>query len=178
MRITGGNARGRVIPPPLGKEIRPTASKTRQALFNILSDKVADANFLEIFAGTGLIGMEALSRGAASLTAIEHSRKFANNIRESARSLGYEVNVLACDFRSGLKSISKQKFDIVFADPPYKTDYSHIILGLLDELDLLNEDAIVVIEHMKGTELQDDQLPLKRVDVRHYGLATLSFFAK
>jgi 16S rRNA (guanine966-N2)-methyltransferase len=178
MRITGGKAKGRTISSPLGKDVRPTASKTRQALFNILSDRVDNARFLEIFAGTGLIGLEALSRGAASLTAIEHNRKLATSVRDTVHRLGYQANVLACDFRAGLKAIHGQKFDIVFADPPYRTEYGSVVLNQLIELDLLSESAIVIIEHMKSTALQGDQLRLKKIDFRQYGLSALSFFTK
>lgn len=179
MRITGGKARGRVIPSPLGgKDVRPTASKTRQALFNILSDKVSNANFLEIFAGTGLVGLEALSRGASTLTAIEHNRKLAANIRDTAHNLGFEANVLACDFRAGLKAVSGQRFDIIFADPPYRTEHSSAVLSLVEELDLLNQSAVIVIEHMKNVVLPEEQVLLKKIDVRQYGLSTLSFFSK
>ncbi len=178
MRITGGKAKGRAISSPLGKDVRPTGSKTRQALFNILSNKVDNASFLEIFAGTGLIGLEALSRGAASLTAIEHNRQLATNIRDTVHKLGYQANVLACDFRAGLKAMHGQRFDIIFADPPYRTDYASVVLNQLVELDLLSESAIIIIEHMKSTAVQGDQLRLKKIDFRQYGLSALSFFAQ
>ncbi len=178
MRITGGQARGRVIRSPASADVRPTASKTRQALFNILSDKVDSANFLEIFAGSGLIGLEALSRGAASLTAIEHNRKLASNIRDITHKMGYQANVLACDFRSGIKAIAGKKFDIVFADPPYKTDYAQIVLTQFDQSDLLETNAIIVIEHAKDTCLDQKLLSLEKCDFRKYGLSALSFYVR
>ena len=82
MRITGGEVKGRVIASPPGLSVRPTASKIRQALFNILGDKIVDAHFLDIFAGSGLVGLEALSRGAQSLTGIEEHKKMARSIEQ------------------------------------------------------------------------------------------------
>lgn len=177
IRITGGEARGRGIPSPKSKAVRPTASKMRQALFNILSVKLHDAEFLDIFAGTGLIGIEALSRGASRLTAIEHNKSLASNIGEAITKLGYQAKVFAQDFRQGLANLEPQKFDIIFADPPYKTNFGQNVLALIKKYDLLKEDGIIVIEHLSNSRLDCSEVPFKQIDYRQYGQSAFSFFS-
>ena len=176
IRITGGKARGRPVPSPPGKGTRPTASKMRQALFNILGPRTAGSSFLDIFAGTGLIGLEALSRGAASLTAIEQNRSLAANIKLGARQLGYEVEVMNADFRRGLPNLAGRKFDIVFADPPYEANFEQEILALVVKNDLLEPNGILVIEHLNQHKIDCEGLPLKQVNRKQYGQSAFSFY--
>src|SRR5579885_1525759 len=127
LRVTGGTARGRAIESPPGRDVRPTSSKIRQALFNILQSRLSpgfsegDYHFLDLFAGTGMMGIEALSRGASELIAVEADRKLAQNIIQSLEKLGLEGEVIAGDVRETLDKLPAYYFDVIFADPPYKT---------------------------------------------------------
>src|SRR5262249_16481896 len=116
MIITGGQARGRRIASPEGLAVRPTASKIRQALFNILGVRIKKAHFLDIFAGTGMMGLEALSRGAAELTVVEESRKMVRAIEASLLRLGYEsqAQIYTADFRQLLPTLTPHQFDVIF----------------------------------------------------------------
>ncbi|PWT98454.1 MAG: 16S rRNA (guanine(966)-N(2))-methyltransferase RsmD [Candidatus Melainabacteria bacterium] len=176
IRITGGEARGRPVPSPSGKGVRPTASKMRQALFNILGSRTAQASFLDIFAGTGLIGLEALSRGAASLTAIEQNKLLAANIKVSAQQLGYKVEVVSGDFRRALSRLAGRKFDIIFADPPYEAKLEREILVALVNNNILQENGVLIIEHLSQCAIDCEGLPLRQVDRREYGQSAFTFY--
>lgn len=178
LRITGGDARGRSITSPSGYNVRPTSSKIRQALFNILASRIPGARFLDLFGGTGLMGIEALSRGAAELTTIEIERKLAANISNSLQKLKFEAEVIIGDVRERLDDLKGGKFDIIFADPPYKSPLAKSVLHLVDRYDLLSDDGILVIEHAREMELPLEKIALRLTGRREYGQTCLSFFTK
>lgn len=176
MRITGGEARGRSIASPQGREARPTASKIRQAFFNILSKKVSGARFLDLCAGTGLMGIEALSRGAKSLVAVEESRKLVKNIEANLKMLGYEGEVVCGDVRKVLHFLKGEKFDIIFVDPPYQSQLVPSILTGIHRFQLLAESGVVAIEHAQGLVFPDETYELVICDYREYGQSAITFF--
>jgi 16S rRNA (guanine(966)-N(2))-methyltransferase RsmD len=156
--------------------VRPTASKVRQALFNILGSRIEGARFLDIFAGSGLIGMEALSRGAQSLTAVEENKKMARAIEMNLRNLSLNGKIYSADFRTMLPKLPAKSFDIIFADPPYKTPFGRLVLEMLDQLELLSESGLLVIEHLHDYALPDNLSALEALDKRRYGETALSFY--
>jgi 16S rRNA (guanine966-N2)-methyltransferase len=178
MIITGGEARGRRIASPDNLEVRPTSSKIRQAFFNILGARIQDARFLDIFAGSGLIGFEALSRGAQSLVAIEESKRMVAAIRKSAKILGFEnaAEVLQGDFRRAIEWLPQGGFDIAYADPPYKSPFPSSVVHLFDRNQILTPGGILAIEHAKGYQFPEDLISIKFIDSRSYGQTGLSFF--
>ncbi|HEY9787496.1 MAG TPA: 16S rRNA (guanine(966)-N(2))-methyltransferase RsmD [Candidatus Obscuribacterales bacterium] len=178
MRITGGNARGRSIASPQGPGVRPTGAKVRQAVFNILGARTNGARFLDICAGTGLIGLEALSRGAKSLIAVEENRQMVKAIQASLKKLGYEAEVIAGDLRQVLPVLEGQQFDIIFADPPYGSPLTNSILTSVDKYSLLAEAGVFIIEHARNQALPDETERLLKSDVRHYGQTSLTFFVR
>ncbi len=178
MKITGGDARGRSIASPNGLAVRPTASKIRQAFFNILGKKILHARFLDVFAGSGLIGLEALSRGAASSVFVEESRRMTRAIEASLSLLGFEAEVITADFRRTLAKLEHRHFDIIFADPPYQTPFAEQIVELVGRFDLLEDDGFLVVEHLRGRQLPVELGSLQKFDQRFYGQTALSFFAR
>jgi 16S rRNA (guanine(966)-N(2))-methyltransferase RsmD len=178
MKITGGEAKGRNIVLPPGKDVRPTASKMRQALFNIIARRVEGSSFLDVFAGSGLMGMEALSRGASSLVQIEQNKQMAQAIQKSAELLGYRSEVLSLDFRQAFKLLSGRKFDIIFADPPYKTNFAQSVLHGVNHQALLEPDGILIIEHLFQTEFDLTEYELEFVERRKYGQSAFSFWCR
>lgn len=179
MKITGGQARGRVIPSPAGLDVRPTGSKIRQALFNIVGpERIAGARFLDLFAGSGLIGLEALSRGAASLVSVEENKAMARAIEASLKHLGYEGEVIASDFRRALPVLGEDEFDIVFADPPYKSQVHESVLTLLARYKNVRQDGLIIVEHMKGYCLSDLVGCIERTSTREYGQTGLTFYKR
>ncbi|MBS1955406.1 MAG: 16S rRNA (guanine(966)-N(2))-methyltransferase RsmD [Cyanobacteria bacterium SZAS-4] len=176
MRITGGEARGRLVPSPEGLAVRPTASKIRQAFFNILQGKVGQCDFLDVFAGTGLMGLEALSRGANSLVSIEAERRMARALEDSLKALGFDGEVICGDYRHILSTLPPLKFDIVFADPPYKTNYPNGVVEMVELHDLLKSEGILAIEHKRDFRFDQPKGSLKVYDRRQYGQTAISFF--
>lgn len=176
MRITGGCARGRVILGPQGLEARPTASKIRQAFFNILRNKVPDARFLDLFAGTGLMGLEALSRGASTLTAVEESRKLARAIEADIKRLGFEGEVICADVRRVMPILEPSQFDIIYADPPYQGRLSMDVLSGIAGHNLLSPHGVLAIEHARSEVLPEREKSLLLFDQRDYGQTTVTFY--
>ncbi|CAN5443782.1 16S rRNA (guanine(966)-N(2))-methyltransferase RsmD [soil metagenome] len=176
MRITGGEARGRLIPSPEGLAVRPTAAKIRQAFFNILQGKVGQSDFLDVFAGTGLMGLEALSRGANSLVSVEAERRMARSLEDSLKMLGFDGEVICGDYRHILSTLPPLKFDIVYADPPYKTNYPNGVVEMVELHDLLKPDGVLAIEHKRDFRFDQTKGALTFYDRRQYGQTAISFF--
>jgi len=176
MIITGGEARGRRIASPEGLAVRPTASKIRQAFFNILGRRLAGGHFLDVFAGSGLMGLEALSRGAADLVAIEESGKLVTAIESSLKMLGSEAEIIRGDFRRVLPTLSRWTFDVAYADPPYKSPFAATVLRIIDDNCVIKKDGILAIEHAKGFKFPDDLKALRFTECRLYGQTGISFF--
>ncbi len=148
MRVTGGSAKGRKLKVPAGSRVRPTSDKVKQALFNILGDRVHNAQFLDLFGGTGGIGIEALSRGAAQVFLVDDSRESLETIRHNLEQAGLgDAQVVASRAESFLKKTTDQ-FDIIFLDPPYSQEQEPL-LQLVSGSGVLKQDSIVVFEHFK-----------------------------
>jgi len=178
LRITGGSARGRSVESPVSGEVRPTGAKVRQALFNILAFRLNEARVLDICAGTGLIGVEALSRGAGSLISVEENRTLAKAIEATLKKLKLDGEVICGDFRRVLPILEPKTFDIIFADPPYKSPYIKDIPLSVEKYDLLSEGGLLVIEHLKGFKFPEDCAELSLTSTRNYGQTSLSFFSR
>ena len=120
MRIVAGTARGHKLFSPEGMDVRPTTDKVKESLFNIIQFDVEGRRVLDLFAGTGQLGIEALSRGAAECTFIDSARDSIRLVQENLRRCGLTARVLQCDALGFLKT--REKFDLIFLDPPYATD--------------------------------------------------------
>ena len=182
MRISGGEARGRRIGFPRGRRIRPTAERVKESLFAILPP-VKDRSFLDLFAGSGCVGMEALSRGARFAAFVEKDARLTEAIRANLILLGFSgrTEVLTADAQRGLGRLAGrgEGFDILFADPPYDEGYLSETLRWLEKEDILAEGGIIVIQH-SVREAFDPSIPriLELADQRRYGDTVLSFLIK
>lgn len=149
MRIISGSARGRVLKSPKGMLTRPTLDRTRESLFNILesSGGLRGAAVLDIFAGTGALGLEALSRGAASAVFIDHYTQ--QLIRQNAALCGFAdcVEVLRLNSAKALARLQGRKFDYIFADPPYNKNLVNDTIALIGEYDLLAPGGLILMEY-------------------------------
>jgi 16S rRNA (guanine966-N2)-methyltransferase len=172
MRIVGGLNKGRRI--KISKRgIRPTKGIVREAIFNVIGVKVQRAYVLYIFAGSGALGLEAISRGARSCAFIEKKPKILlQNIKNL--SLNSETKVMAKDFRIWLKKIACEKFDIIFLDPPYNKNYVGKTIKLISQHKLLKDKGIIVAEHHPEEKfiLPEDLSILKR---KRYGETAVTF---
>jgi 16S rRNA (guanine966-N2)-methyltransferase len=151
-RIIGGEAKGRRLDAPRGSATRPTASRVKQTLFDLLAPRLSGCRFLDLFAGSGAVGLEALSRGAAEVVLVENDRRAVKLIRRNAERLGPlgpHVNVRPVHFGQALTALARERrrFEVVFLDPPYESDLYEPALEQLDRLGLLADEATVAVEH-------------------------------
>jgi 16S rRNA (guanine966-N2)-methyltransferase len=187
MRVIAGTYRSRILKSLKGLALRPTSDRLRETLFNVLGLNVSGARFLDLFAGTGAIGIEALSRGAAEVVFIENHPPAATLIRRNLDSLGVRsgATVLAVDAHRGLEALTSRKkevepgFDYVFLDPPYGAaeDYARV-LRFLGSADLIVSGGIVIAEHRRNFDLPETAGVLRRVRVLKQGDAALSFYRR
>ena len=183
MRLTGGLDRGRRLKAPRGLRTRPTAAKIREAIFNILGPPPEGA-VLDLFAGTGALGMEALSRGAHRAVFVERDRNALAALRQNLRELGFadKSTVIATDVRTGIRRLTasmtadeSDRFSWVFMDPPY-VEETESILGELSQKVLLTGCAVVIVEHDKRHRPPASVNGLFLTDRREYGETELSFY--
>ncbi|MGH9752908.1 MAG: 16S rRNA (guanine(966)-N(2))-methyltransferase RsmD, partial [Blastocatellia bacterium] len=158
MRVIAGIYKGRRLKTFEGLSVRPTSDRLRETLFNILTPRIEGARFADICAGSGAIGIEALSRGALHITFIESSLKAARIISENLRNCGVsweDYKVINRDVIRALKHLATEKtqFDIIYFDPPYNSDIYTPVMWLIAKHDLLAEDGVVIVEHRRQAPL-------------------------
>ena len=176
IRITGGKNRSRQLFTPTNGLTKPTMDKVRAAVFNALSEDVANKRVLDLFSGSGSYGFEALSRGALTVTFVDNQKEAIATIKKNTSLLKEDnVNILFEDAISFLKNKEKQ-YDIVFVDPPYKLEIYQEVLSLLDINEYLSEHAIVVLESDKELDINVDSF--KKVKQYNYGLAKIYILRK
>ena len=192
MRITGGIHRGRVLKAPPGRDVRPASDMIRQAIFNILGARIVDAAVLDLFAGTGSLGLESLSRGASRATFVERDRRVAEFIRLNAAEIGLagSVQVLSFDLLKGAGPARRSlgegggPFDVVFVAPPYPLMLAvepHSGVGALVESlftgAVVKPDGTVILQHDRTTPVVEVWPHARITDERTYGKSMLTFFA-
>lgn len=175
MRIIGGKLKGKVILPPSGYKARPTTDFAKEGLFNILDNEyeLEDLKVLDLFGGTGSIAFEFASRGAARVYCVEMARENASFIKTEAARLGLSNVTMVRDNVFDFLPICREKFDIIFADPPYALEGLESIPDLIFSLDLLHIGCYFILEH--GDEHSFAGHP-HFVKERHYGRVHFSFF--
>jgi 16S rRNA (guanine966-N2)-methyltransferase len=177
-KISGGSLGSRKLKSPKGTNVRPTPGRVKESLFSILMHRVESANVLDLFAGTGAIGFEAASRGAARVVEVEAHRETATAIEESVRELEIDdrVTVVGAPAERALYRI-EGPFDIVYMDPPYANDVPLQLFRLLLERELLAPGAVVIYEHAAKRILPD--IPGYRSTREEvYGDVALAFFER
>lgn len=155
MRVIAGSARHLPLKSVAGNATRPTSDKIKETLFNILNPRLYDARFLDLFAGTGGIGIEALSRGASFAVFVDNARAAAGCIQENLEFTKFEEQSLVYkqDVISALRSLEKlEPFDIVFMDPPYGKDLELQVLSYLKRSSVISDNTLVIVEANKHTD--------------------------
>ena len=176
MRIISGKHRGRRLSPVKNLKARPTTDRAKESLFNILNNLVdfEDITVLDLFGGTGGISYEFASRGCENLTIIEKDYNHIKYINKVSNELDFDLNIIKGDVFKYLKNTA-QKFDVIFADPPFDMDGIENIPQLIFEKELLKEDGFLILEHSDLFEFKNE---LKPNNTRHYGKVCFSFFDK
>ncbi|QOR36179.1 16S rRNA (guanine(966)-N(2))-methyltransferase RsmD [Clostridium sp. 'deep sea'] len=174
MRIIGGKAKGHGLAMVKSKGTRPTSDRVKESMFNILHNDLTGFKVLDLFAGVGNIGLESLSRGAASVTFVDMSQECIKIIKrnlEHTKLNNGKIKIIKSDFKKVLKN-STEQYDFIFLDPPYATNYAGIALELIRSYNLLANEGIVVVEHDKHTTFNNWE-PYRQ---KKYGQTYLSFF--
>ena len=176
MRVITGKARGRKLREPKGMDIRPTTDMVKEAVFNILQFELEGARVLDLFAGTGQLGIEALSRGAAEAVFVDGSSAAVKIVRENLKLCGFEARVLQGDAIGYLPSLGR--FDVVFLDPPYDSGLLEKALELIQNVDILNDGGIIVCESRREKALPEAVAPYRKDLSRRYGKVCLTVYRK
>jgi len=186
VRITGGSARGRKLTSPRAGQIRPTCDRVREALFNLIGQRIANSRVLDLFAGTGAIGIEALSRGAASVLFVDQSPEAGRLIETNLRACIVRPHAAfaALNLATTLHlhplqaaAAAAGRFDLAIMDPPYQKNLAQRVLAMVEEADILAEDGLIVVEEHRSATLPASVASLALIDHRRYGETGLWFFA-
>lgn len=175
MRIDAGKFKGRKLIDNKYKHIRPTTDIVRQALFVKLQFFIAGKNVLDLFSGTGAMGIEAFSRGANDVVFVDSNFKSVSLTKENLKNLGLNLRVFKSDALVFLEKC-QEKFDLIIVDPPYKSGLYDDVLNKIFEKDLLTEDGIVVCEHSKEEKITSENFKIS--DEKKYGETVLTYFVK
>ena len=175
MRIIAGKHRGRVLKEFKGRDIRPTSDRAKEAVFNILQTEIAGSKFLDLYAGTGNMGLEALSRGAEKVVMVDSSKESVAIQKFNLEMIRENAEIVCADALTFVSS-TREKFDIIFLDPPYDVDATPVLEGIAKN-SLLSDGGIVIYEHSENFKVGEiDGLELK--DTRKYGVAHFEFYGE
>ena len=176
MRVITGTARGRKLQEPSGMDIRPTADVVKEAVFNIIQFDIEGRRVLDLFAGTGQLGIEALSRGAAECVFVDESRDALKIVSENLSRCKLEGRVMQSDGPGYLERGGK--FDIIFLDPPYDTTLLDKCLEIVQNVDILTDGGIIVCESRREKVLPELKAPFARIIDRNYDKIKITVYKK
>lgn len=180
MRVISGKVRGLKLNTPKNEDVRPTTDRVKESLFNMISPYIMDSNVLDLFAGTGSLGIECLSRGAQRCVFVDVSKESISIIKSNITKARVENEsiVLNLDFKDAISKlkVQKNKFDVIFMDPPYYKNMFIDALEKIDNADLLEEEGIIVIEHDSKENFPEKIERLEKHKVKKYGNTTLTFY--
>jgi 16S rRNA (guanine966-N2)-methyltransferase len=186
MRIIAGSLRSRTLVAPPGLATRPTSDRLRETLFNVLAPRIEGAAFLDLYAGSGAVGMEALSRGAARVEFVERApaalKVLRGNLEKLGLTVGFRIHTasVGATLRRAAETSKREQYDVLFLDPPYDAAEEYATtLGLLGgyAAGLLAEGALVIAEHRRKERLEARYGSLARIRLLEQGDAALSFYA-
>ena len=179
MRVISGSARGRRLKELPGMDTRPTTDQVKESIFNIIQFDIEGRNVLDLFAGTGQMGIEALSRGAAHATFVDLAPAAAKIVRENVELTRFTdvSKVVQSDWR-GFLSSCREKFDLIFLDPPYHTDMLESAMQTIAAIDILSEHGIMVCESPLDKELPELAAPYEKGKEYRYGKIKITLYRR
>ena len=179
MRIISGKARGTKLYTLEGTNTRPTLDRVKESIFNIIQNEIEDATVLDLFAGSGAIGLECLSRGAKKAVLCDNSKEAIQIIKRNIEKTHMEecAKIINTDFETCLEKLKNEQFDIIYIDPPYATDYIFKSLKKIKEIGIVKKESIIIIETDDEQRILKEigNIEIKIVDKRKYGRATIIF---
>ncbi len=180
MRIIAGKFKGRTLITMKDRSIRPTTDRVKESIFNLIQGVIEDAKVLDLFAGSGALGIEALSRGAESVTFVDRSNDSIETVNTNLKKVSGKVNVLRKDYLNAIDYFSarNEKFDIIFLDPPYKQGLDKSALLKIEESGILSNDGIVIVERAREDAELTLEGDLRCINKRDYGSVTVMIYQK
>ena len=178
MRIISGKARGTKLETLDGTNTRPTLDRVKEAVFNIIQDEIEDAVVLDLFSGSGALALESISRGAAFAYSCDISKKAIEIIKKNITKTHFEnkVKVINKDYKKALEELKNTKFDMIFLDPPYDTDYGINAIKMITEYEMLEQDGTIVFEtDNEDKYIKEIEKYINIRDIRKYGRVSLIF---
>ena len=176
MRVITGTARGRKLKEPVGMDIRPTTDSVKEAIFNTIQFDIEGRRVLDLFAGTGQLGIEALSRGAAEAVFIDKDREAVKIVKENLKACGLRAAVRQEDALSALRR--EEKFDLIFVDPPYDAGLYGQVLESIKTVDKLTDGGIIICEARSTEPLPDLAAPYGKRKEYRYGKVKIAVYTK
>lgn len=174
MRVISGTKRGKKLREPDNYDIRPTTDMVKESLFNIIQFDIEGRRVLDLFAGTGQLGIECLSRGAAEVTFVDQSREAVAIVKENLKSCGFEARVVQSDSIAFLGR--GEKFDVILIDPPYATNLVAKALEIINSVDILTEGGIIMCESGREKPMPDMNMPYFKCKEYTYGKVKLTTY--
>lgn len=171
MRVNAGKYKGMVLKSPTSDNVRPTGDKVRQAMFTKLQFFIPEKKVLDLFAGSGAMGIEALSRGASKVVFVDKDKRSISLIKQNTARLVEPYIIKNCDYTVALNTLT-EKFDLIFIDPPYASGFYNNALALIKSNNLLNDGGIIVCEHDITTKIESD---FNVIDEKKYGSVMLTY---
>ena len=176
MRVITGTARGRRLKTPENYDIRPTTDNVKESVFNIIQFDIEGRRVLDLFAGTGQLGIECLSRGAAEAVFIDENTAAVKIVKENLKTCGFTAAVLQQDALSYLRHCGR--FDLVFVDPPYDSGLYESVLETINSVDILSNGGIIICESRREKTLPDMRVPYRKKKEHNYGRVKLTVYIK
>lgn len=178
MRIISGKFRGTIIPSPKQEVVKPTLDRVKENIFNILQFRIAGAKCLDLFCGSGALGIECLSRGASEVCFVDNNKANVEALKIFLKKLNVQnYSATVCDYYDALKSFAEreEKFDIIFLDPPFDSELADVAISKILKFDLLADDGIIVHERCAS---KSSKFAQKVSDSRKYGTVAVDFLKK
>lgn len=176
MRVISGTIRGKRLKEPSDYSIRPTTDKVKESIFNIIQFDIEGRNVLDLFAGTGQLGIECLSRGAASVTFVDQSKEAISIVKQNLKTCGLEARVVQDDSIAFLSRGAK--YDIIILDPPYATNLLDKALEIINSVDILSEGGIIMCESAREKHMPELKMPYFKRKEYNYGKVKLTTYGK
>ena len=176
MRVITGTARGRKLKTPENYDIRPTTDNVKEAVFNILQFDIEGRRVLDLFAGTGQLGIECLSRGAREAVFVDRDREAVRIVKDNLKTCGLTAAVVQTDALSYLNSCGS--FDLIFVDPPYDSELYEPVLKTIKLVDILSDGGIIICETRREKQLPEMETPYRRLREYRYGKVKITTYTK
>lgn len=178
MRVIAGKHRSRPLISPKNSDVRPTTDMIKESIFNIIQNDVIDCDFLDLFAGSGAIGIEAISRGANKVVFCDNSKESIKLIKQNLAMLKEEAEILFGDYEYALTRLKNRQFDIIFLDPPYEFKDIKAVLNKIAENNVLSDTGMVIFESLYDKNFDKNVEGFNIIKSKKYGITAIDIYER